>query len=95
MISVVPLDVGLHYAKYGLVAILPVQLPISMAQLGIITRKKKEPSPAVKVFLGALRDSIRERQDALTRRTDYFGKRKVTISRTPQSCGPLSGLSAQ
>ncbi|RZL90131.1 MAG: LysR family transcriptional regulator, partial [Variovorax sp.] len=64
MISVVPMDVGLHYAKYGLVAILSVQLPISMAHLGIITRKKKDPSPSVKVFLGALRDSIRERHEA-------------------------------
>lgn len=64
MISVVPLDVGLHYARHGLIAILPVQLPISMANLGIITRKKKDPSPAMKVFLRALRDSIRERERA-------------------------------
>ncbi|UUZ65915.1 LysR substrate-binding domain-containing protein [Polaromonas sp. P1-6] len=45
MISVVPLDVAQHYANYGLVAILPVQLPISMANLGIITRKKKTCRP--------------------------------------------------
>ncbi len=64
MISVVPLDVARHYAKYGLVAILPVQLPISMANLGIITRKKKDLSPAVKGFLSALRDSMLARQIA-------------------------------
>lgn len=61
MIAVVPLDVAQHYAKYGLVDILPVELPISMANLGIITRKKKEMSPAAKGFLHALRNSMQER----------------------------------
>ena len=64
MISVVPLDVAQHYANYGMVAILAVQLPMPMANLGIITRKKKELSPAVKGFLRALRDSNLERQIA-------------------------------
>jgi len=64
MISVVPLDVAQHYANYGMVAIVPVSLPISMANLGIITRKKKDQSPAVKGFLHALRDSMLEPQIA-------------------------------
>lgn len=64
MISVVPLDVAQHYANYGLVAILPVELPMPMANLGIITRRKKDLSPAVKGFLHALRDSMLERQIA-------------------------------
>ena len=64
MISVVPLDVAQHYANYGMVAIVPVPLPISMANLGIITRKKKDQSPAVKGFLHALRDSMLEPQIA-------------------------------
>ncbi len=67
MISVMPVEVAQHYASYGLVAIMPVQLPISMANLGIITRKKKDLSPAVKGFLQALRDSMLERHvDGLT-----------------------------
>jgi hypothetical protein len=37
---------------------------MAMANLGIITRKKKELSPAVKGFLKALRDSNLERQIA-------------------------------
>jgi len=60
MISVVPLDVAQHYANYGMLAILPVELPISMAKLGIITRKEKELSPAVRGFLRTLRESILE-----------------------------------
>jgi len=43
------------------VDILPVELPISMVNLGIITRKKKEMSPAAKGFLHALRDSMLDR----------------------------------
>lgn len=55
MISVVPHDVAAHYAKHLLVTILPVELPVSMVNLGIITRRSKTPSPAVLAFLGYLR----------------------------------------
>lgn len=60
MISVVPLDVAQHYANYGMLAILPVEMPISMAKLGIITRKQKDLSPAVRAFLRTLGESIQE-----------------------------------
>ncbi len=65
MISVVPLDVAHHYAKHGMLAIVPVELPVSMAKLGIITRKKEERSPAINGFLQALRDSILKRTQPL------------------------------
>ncbi|MBK5205803.1 MAG: LysR family transcriptional regulator [Polaromonas sp.] len=64
MISVVPLAVARHYANYGLLAIFPVELPILMAQLGIITPKRKEQSPAMKSFLGCLGGIILENQMA-------------------------------
>jgi len=57
MISVVPLDVARHYANYGMLAILPVELPIAMAKLGILTRKQKERSPVVRAFLRTLQES--------------------------------------
>ncbi|HSV83278.1 MAG TPA: LysR family transcriptional regulator [Ramlibacter sp.] len=60
MVSVVPLDVARHYANYGMLAILPVELPIAMAKLGILTRKQKELSPAVRAFLRVLKDSVEE-----------------------------------
>jgi len=60
MISVVPRDVAQHYANYGLIRIVPVELPIPMANLGIITRKTKDPSPAAKGFLTCLREAIRD-----------------------------------
>jgi DNA-binding transcriptional LysR family regulator len=55
MISVVPRDVAQHYANYGLIRIVPIELPIPMANLGIITRKTKDLSPATKGFLACLR----------------------------------------
>ncbi|KQT11471.1 LysR family transcriptional regulator [Ramlibacter sp. Leaf400] len=58
MVSVVPLDVARHYANYGMLAILPVELPITMAQLGILTRRQKELSPAVRAFLATLREDM-------------------------------------
>jgi DNA-binding transcriptional LysR family regulator len=60
MISVVPLDVAQHYANHGMLAILPVELPITMAKLGMLTRKEKELSPAIKAFLRTLKESILE-----------------------------------
>ncbi len=60
MISVVPLDVAQHYANHGMLAILPVELPITMAKLGILTRKQRELAPAVRGFLRTLKDSILE-----------------------------------
>jgi DNA-binding transcriptional LysR family regulator len=64
MISVVPLDVARHYAKYGMLAILPVAMPMSMAKLGIITRREKEISPAMRAFLGTLNTSLARRRAA-------------------------------
>lgn len=55
MISVVPRDVARHYADHGMVTILPVKLPVSMVNLGIITRKSKVLSPAVTRFLAHIR----------------------------------------
>ena len=57
MISVVPHGVALHYEKYGLVKILPVDLSISMVNLGIITRKSKTLSPAVIEFIRYLKNT--------------------------------------
>ncbi len=55
MISVVPRDVAEHYAAYGMVTILPVELPTLMVNPGIITKKSKPVSPAVQKFIQHLR----------------------------------------
>jgi DNA-binding transcriptional LysR family regulator len=68
MISVVPLEVARHYAKYGLIGILPVELPVAMVNLGIITRRTKGLSPATKGFLHCLRETIRAGKSPRERR---------------------------
>jgi DNA-binding transcriptional LysR family regulator len=55
MISVVPRDVALHYARYGMLAIVPVALPLTLAHLGIVTRRARDLSPAASGFLAGLR----------------------------------------
>ena len=55
MISVVPHDVAQHYAKYGMVTILPIELPTLMVNPGIVTRKSKVLSPAAQKLLNYLK----------------------------------------
>lgn len=62
MISVIPLDVAQHYANYGMLGILPVKLPITMAKLAILSRKGREVSSAVKAFMQTLREGALERK---------------------------------
>jgi DNA-binding transcriptional LysR family regulator len=57
---VVPLDVAQYYAGHGMLAIVPVELPITMAKLGIITRRQRTLSPATRAFLRTLDESILE-----------------------------------
>ncbi|MBS1229293.1 MAG: putative LysR family transcriptional regulator [Proteobacteria bacterium] len=55
MIAVVPHDVAQHYAKYGMVTILPIKLPTLMVNPGMITRKAKTLSPAAQKLLHCLK----------------------------------------
>lgn len=59
-IAVVPSDVARYYARYGLVAMLPIQLSCTMDAFGIITRKDWLLSPAATVLLKAIRHSATE-----------------------------------
>jgi DNA-binding transcriptional LysR family regulator len=55
MIAVVPNDVAEHYAAYGMVAILPVELPISMVNIGLLTLRSRPRSVALETLLQYLR----------------------------------------
>jgi len=59
MISVVPNDVALHYARYAMVTVLPVQLPISMVNLGILARGSRPKSAALVSLLSYLKESAK------------------------------------
>ncbi|MBB1624397.1 LysR family transcriptional regulator [Achromobacter sp. UMC71] len=54
MVSVLPSAVAQHYARFRMLKILPVALPLSMPPLGIITRKRNSHSPALKNVLELL-----------------------------------------
>jgi DNA-binding transcriptional LysR family regulator len=55
MIAVVPNDVAEHYARYAMIAVLPVELPLAMANLGLLTSRARPMSAAVKALLGYLK----------------------------------------
>ena len=55
MIAVVPHDVAQHFAKYGMVTILPMELPTLMVNPGMITRKSKILSPSAQKLLNYLK----------------------------------------
>jgi DNA-binding transcriptional LysR family regulator len=54
MIAVVPNDVAEHYARHRMITVLPVELPLAMANLGLLTSKARPMSAAVKGLLGYL-----------------------------------------
>ncbi|MFJ3481808.1 LysR family transcriptional regulator [Pseudomonas sp. NPDC090202] len=58
MIAVVPNDVAEHYARYGMVAVLPVELPLAMANLGLLTATARPMSAAVSALLVFLKQQI-------------------------------------
>jgi DNA-binding transcriptional LysR family regulator len=58
MIAVVPNDVAEHYARYGMIAVLPVELPLAMANLGLLTSKARPMSAAVRSLLAFLNRQI-------------------------------------
>ncbi|MGT2491152.1 hypothetical protein ACU4GD_13090 [Cupriavidus basilensis] len=48
MISVVPNDVAQYYARYAMVSVLPVELPVSMVNLRAAARRSRPMSAAVR-----------------------------------------------
>jgi len=54
-ISVLPVDLALHYAKYGLLARLPLELPAGGSATELFTRANRRLAPAAQDFVAALR----------------------------------------
>jgi DNA-binding transcriptional LysR family regulator len=55
LIGVVATDVARYYADYGLVALLPIEMPCKMDAFGLITRTDRLLSPAATVMLEAIK----------------------------------------
>jgi DNA-binding transcriptional LysR family regulator len=58
-VAVVPADIAGYYARFGMVATLPIRLSCTMDAFGIILRNDWLLSPAAKVMLAALRAAAR------------------------------------
>ncbi len=55
MLAVMPRDVAEHYARHGMVALLPLKLPVSLGLIGIVRHADRELSPAVQAFIAEVR----------------------------------------
>jgi DNA-binding transcriptional LysR family regulator len=60
MVGLVASDVGHYYARHGIVAVLPIELPCRMDAFGVITRTDRPLSPAAGVMLQALKTAAAE-----------------------------------
>lgn len=57
MVAVLTLDVARHYAGYGMIETLPLELPCHMDDFGIITPTDRLATPATERVLEALRET--------------------------------------
>ncbi|WP_051303121.1 LysR family transcriptional regulator [Comamonas composti] len=55
MLSIWPKDIALHYARYGMISILPLTLPINMTNLGLLTLRSRPLSAATRSFISHLK----------------------------------------
>lgn len=59
-LHVMPVEIARYYAQYGMLTILPVDLPCNMDSFGIITRTNQLQSPGAKILLQAIREAATE-----------------------------------
>ncbi len=55
MLAIMPRDVAEHYARGGLVTILPLAVPVSLGMIGIVRHRDREHAPAMLAFLAEVR----------------------------------------
>jgi DNA-binding transcriptional LysR family regulator len=58
MIAVVPNDVAEHYARYGMISLLALELPLAMGNLGLLTSRARPNSAAVQGLIGFLKQQM-------------------------------------
>lgn len=51
MLAVMPQSLAAHYARLGVLAMLPIDLPMRVPAIHLIHRRGREPSPAVMAFV--------------------------------------------
>jgi len=58
-VTVMPQALARHYARFGMVKELPVRVPTPTSRYELVTRARRELSPAAQAFVVALRASVR------------------------------------
>lgn len=61
MLAIMPRDVAEHYARGGVVTVLPLKVPVSLGVIGIVRHADRELSPAALAFVAEVRRISRER----------------------------------
>ena len=59
-LAVLPSDVAAHYARGGVLRVLPVNLPAPSGPVGVITAAGRALPPAASDLVQSLRDAARE-----------------------------------
>lgn len=57
MAAVMPASLAAHYARLGVLQVLPLELPLQVPSIHLITRRHRELSPAAQTFAGLLREA--------------------------------------
>ena len=55
MAAIMPASLAAHYARLGMLQVLPLQVPLQVPSLHLITRRHRELSPAAAGFAQVLR----------------------------------------
>ena len=72
MLAVMPRDVAEHYARFGMVGILPLKPPVGLGTVGLVRHADRELSPAAQAFAADVRKLAAARRagkPAMPRRT--------------------------
>ncbi|WP_018152777.1 LysR family transcriptional regulator [Leeia oryzae] len=60
MLAAIATKVAEHYARYGMIRILPVDFPCKMDEFGFITRRDQQLSPGASIMMHALQEVANE-----------------------------------
>jgi DNA-binding transcriptional LysR family regulator len=61
MAAVMPASLAAHYARLGVLQVLPIDLPLQVPSIHLMTRRHRELSPAAQTFAGILREAPKPR----------------------------------
>jgi DNA-binding transcriptional LysR family regulator len=58
MLAIMPASLAAHYARLGVLQVVPVELPLQVPPIHLVMRRQRELSPAALGFLEVLRARV-------------------------------------